>query len=72
MQVNRLRNQRIALGWTQQKTAERLGLSLRTYSRHETHGPTKTVQLLMDCLVKQMGYDLATAPQDATDDLDVS
>ena len=34
------------LGYTQERMAAALGVSLRTYCRHETSGPSRTVILL--------------------------
>ena len=34
------------LGYTQERMATALGISLRTYCRHETSGPSRTVILL--------------------------
>jgi DNA-binding XRE family transcriptional regulator len=51
-----LRNIRHSLGWTQERMAQELGVSLRTYCRQERLGGSKPLQKLASMIyVNQTG-----------------
>ncbi len=56
-----LREIRAGLQWTQEKAASEIGVSLRTYARHEAGRPPEPVLRLM--------RSLAAAPKETADNL---
>lgn len=50
------------LRYTQERMAQELGCSLRTYSRWEKNGPPRPVQKLVRLMITQPAKDSAPAP----------